>query len=66
VSEETYYILTGTARMVIDQHELSLSPGQACLIQPREWHQIFNPGDVDLQFLAICAPAWNAADSYSE
>ena len=66
VSEETYYILAGTARMVIDGRELALLSGQACLIQPHEWHQIFNPGETDLEFLAVCTPPWNAADSFSD
>ncbi len=66
ISEETYYILSGQSRMVIDGREFALIPGQACLIQPGEWHQIFNSGEEDLQLLAICSPAWNAADSYTE
>jgi len=63
VSEETYYILRGAARMVIDEHTFQLAPGQACLIQPGERHQIFNLGDEDLQFIAVCAPAWRSEDS---
>jgi mannose-6-phosphate isomerase-like protein (cupin superfamily) len=66
VSEETYYLLSGTARMVIDDHELTLVPAQACLILPGQWHQVFNPGEDNLEFLAICAPAWSPHDSYSE
>jgi len=63
VSEETYYILRGAARMVIDERIFQLAPGQACLIQPGERHQIFNLGDEDLQFIAVCAPPWQAGDS---
>jgi mannose-6-phosphate isomerase-like protein (cupin superfamily) len=66
VSEETYYILSGTARMVIDGREITLVPAQACLIQPGERHQIFNPGESNLEFLAVCAPAWSPQDSYSD
>jgi mannose-6-phosphate isomerase-like protein (cupin superfamily) len=63
VSEESYYILRGTARMVIDERVFQLTPGQACLIQPQEHHQIFNSGDEDLEFIAVCAPAWTPDDS---
>jgi len=63
-SEETYYILNGEGWMRIDQKEFSLHPGQACLIEPGENHQIFNRGQVDLEFLAVCAPAWVPEDSY--
>ena len=64
ISEETYYVLDGHARMIIDGHEFELSPGQACLIMPGEVHQIFNDLDQDLDFLAICAPAWVPEDSF--
>jgi mannose-6-phosphate isomerase-like protein (cupin superfamily) len=63
VSEETYYLLRGAARLVVDGQALVLLPGQACLIQPGERHQIHSVGDEDLEFLAICAPAWVADDS---
>lgn len=63
VSEETYYLLRGLARMVVDGQAFRLLPGQACLIHPGERHQIHNIGDEDLEFLAVCAPAWVADDS---
>jgi mannose-6-phosphate isomerase-like protein (cupin superfamily) len=64
VSEETYYILAGQGRIVVDERETTLSPGQACLIVAPEVHQIFNDGEGDLEFLAVCAPAWSAEDSF--
>ncbi len=66
LSEETYYVLKGTARMVIDEDIFSLVPGQACLILPGQTHRIFNSGEADLEFLAISAPAWVPSDSYFE
>jgi mannose-6-phosphate isomerase-like protein (cupin superfamily) len=63
-SEETYYILKGVARMVIDEDIFSFSPGQACLILPGQTHRIFNTGEGDLEFLAVSAPAWVPGDSY--
>jgi len=62
-TEESYYILRGTARLVLDEKEYDLHPGQACLIKTNQIHQIFNTGSSDLEFLAICAPAWSAEDS---
>lgn len=64
VCEESYYILKGQARMVIDGQELLLSPGQTCLILPPQVHQLFNTGEGALEFLAVCAPAWYPEDSY--
>jgi mannose-6-phosphate isomerase-like protein (cupin superfamily) len=64
VCEETYYILQGKARMLLNGQESTLSPGQACLILPHQRHKILNTGDEPLEFLAICAPAWYPEDSY--
>lgn len=64
LSEETYYILRGEARMVVDQREFILLPGQACLIQPGEQHCILNDTSQDIEFLAVCTPAWEPGDSY--
>lgn len=66
ISEETYYILKGKGRIVIDDKEFSLTPGQACLIDIGETHQIFNDENEDLEFLAISAPAWVPDDSYED
>lgn len=67
VAEESYYILQGRARMMIAGEEAELSPGDAVLIPPTQRHQIYSIGEVDLAFLAICAPAWEPANSvYAE
>ena len=50
--------------MIIDNHEFTLLPGQACLIMPDEVHQIFNDEVIDLEFLAISAPAWTENDHF--
>jgi mannose-6-phosphate isomerase-like protein (cupin superfamily) len=63
-SEEVYYILRGEGRMRINQREFSLQPGQACLIKSGEKHQIWNRGESDLEFIAICVPAWTPEDSF--
>jgi mannose-6-phosphate isomerase-like protein (cupin superfamily) len=63
-SEETYYLLHGMAKVVVNGQDYTLHPGQACLIEPGETHQIFNRGESDLEFLAVCAPAWTPADSF--
>jgi mannose-6-phosphate isomerase-like protein (cupin superfamily) len=64
VSEETYYILKGQARMIIDGKEFTLSPGQSCLIMPGEVHQVFNDEAETLEFLVICAPPWTPDDFF--
>jgi mannose-6-phosphate isomerase-like protein (cupin superfamily) len=64
LSEESYYILTGQALIIIDAEEQTLSPGQACLIKPPSKHEIYNPGNQELTFLAVCSPAWSPSDSF--
>lgn len=66
ICEETYYILQGYARMVVDGRMHVISPGQVCLVMPGQVHQIFNAGSEALEFLAVCAPAWYPQDSYYE
>jgi mannose-6-phosphate isomerase-like protein (cupin superfamily) len=64
LAEETYYVLTGEGRMVVENRPTQLKPGMACLILPGEVHQIFSEGKEGLEILVICAPAWRPDDSY--
>lgn len=63
VAEETYYILSGVAKMIVNDVEYKLVPGDAMLINTLERHQIFNAGDIDLEFIVVCAPAWTPDNS---
>jgi len=62
-TEESYFILKGQARMILDDEEAALAPGQAVLIQPPKPHKIINIGETDLEFLAICVPAWEPTNT---
>ena len=63
VAEETFYILRGNARLRVDEEEFDLSPGQACLIEPFEIHQVLSVGSEELVFLAVSSPPWVPEDS---
>ena len=63
VAEESYYILQGAARLVLDGETYTLTAGQAVAITPPSVHQIFNDGPDALHFLAICVPAWTPNNS---
>ena len=63
LSEETYYILKGTAKIIVDDEEFQLTPGDAVLIQPPEKHQIYNSGEEILEFITVSAPPWVSEDS---
>lgn len=62
-AEETYYILKGNATIMIDGKRHSLSPGDAVLIEPDEQHQIFPNDKENLEFIVVCAPAWEPSNS---
>ncbi len=63
-SEETYFVLQGRAKLLVNGEEVHLSQGQACLVEPGEVHAIASPGG-ELHFLAISVPPWTPDDSYS-
>jgi len=62
-AEESYYILSGKARMDMDGTSTTLGPGDSVVILPDHIHQIANAGDNDLVLLAICVPAWTPDNS---
>jgi len=54
--EETYYILKGRGKLVIDGKNYLVHPGDAVLISPPERHQIFAIGKKALEFVVVDAP----------
>lgn len=64
ISEETYYILQGEAQIRVNEKDFKLHTGNACYLAPGDIHRIENKGDVDLEFLALCTPAWVPDDSF--
>ena len=61
--EETYYILKGQGKLLVNEQVHIVSPGDAILISPTDSHQIFAEGDAVLEFLAVSAPPWTPNDS---
>jgi mannose-6-phosphate isomerase-like protein (cupin superfamily) len=63
VAEESYYILSGKARVQVGEEESIVSSGQIILIPPGKSHKIENIGEEALEFLAICVPAWQQGNT---
>jgi len=63
ITEEIYYILSGTGRMQIGSEARSVAPGDGIAIPPGAPHQIRNTGPADLVFLCCCAPAYEHQDT---
>ena len=63
VAEESYYFLRGKGKLQIEDEEAMVLPGQAVLIPPKKRHKIVNIGETDLEFIAVCVPAWEPTNS---
>jgi mannose-6-phosphate isomerase-like protein (cupin superfamily) len=63
LAEESYYFLKGKGTLVIEDEETTVFPGQAVLIRPTKRHKISNTGETDLEFLAVCVPAWKPTNT---
>lgn len=61
-STEVYFILEGEALMHINDETEVLSAGQAVYIPPNSRQWIENVGEIDLKFLCVVSPPWDAGD----
>ncbi|MFM7207531.1 MAG: cupin domain-containing protein [Planctomycetaceae bacterium] len=66
VTEEIYYILSGTADMTLGDETRAVSPGDAIAIPPGIRHTIRNTGTAELVFLCTCAPGYEHSDTFLE
>jgi mannose-6-phosphate isomerase-like protein (cupin superfamily) len=66
VTEEIYYILTGTASMTLGNETRPVGPGDAIAIPPGLRHTIKNTGSQELVFLCTCAPGYEHSDTFLE
>ena len=66
VTEEIYYILSGTALMTLAAESRPVGPGDAIAIPPGMRHTIRNTGPEELVFLCTCAPGYEHADTFLE
>lgn len=64
VTEEIYYILSGTADMSLADETRSVRPGDAIAIPPGVRHTIRNTGPGELVFLCTCAPGYEHSDTF--
>jgi mannose-6-phosphate isomerase-like protein (cupin superfamily) len=56
-AENIYYILEGTAQVIIDGRKVIAGPGLAIWIPPNERHGVENVGEGELRLIEIKAPA---------
>ncbi|MFM1904955.1 MAG: Oxalate decarboxylase OxdD [Planctomycetota bacterium] len=66
VTEEIYYILSGSGDMTLGDETRPVGPGDAIAIPPGARHTIRNTGATELVFLCTCAPGYEHADTFLE
>jgi mannose-6-phosphate isomerase-like protein (cupin superfamily) len=66
VTEEIYYILSGSGDMTLGHETRPVGPGDAIAIPPGARHTIRNTGTDELVFLCTCAPGYEHADTFLE
>jgi mannose-6-phosphate isomerase-like protein (cupin superfamily) len=66
VTEEIYYILSGSAAMTLGEETRPVGPGDAIAIPPGQRHTIRNTGADELVFLCTCAPGYEHTDTFLE
>ncbi|MEM1270750.1 MAG: cupin domain-containing protein [Bacteroidota bacterium] len=55
---EVYYVLSGTARMHVDDEVRAIGPGDTVYIPPHATQYVENTGSTEFAFLCIVDPAW--------
>lgn len=63
IAEETYFIIKGTGRIVMDGKEFEIKPNDTVLISPEVKHQIFAGEYETLEFVVSCAPVWEPTNT---
>jgi hypothetical protein len=61
---ENYYVIAGQAKVIVDDQEYFLSPGETITIFPGQKHQVFSVGEKNLTMVVRCTPAWRFSDQH--
>ena len=65
-TEEIYYILTGSGKVIIGAEGFEVGPGHAIFLPIGVSHQIINTGDHDLVFVCADAPVFDEGDVFED
>ncbi|MFQ5446912.1 MAG: cupin domain-containing protein [Saprospiraceae bacterium] len=60
-NKEVYYILSGTARLRVDDVTCEIQQGDFFCVPENALQSLENTGQTELQFLCIVSPPWTAA-----
>ena len=62
-SEELYFFTAGEGRVRVGTEEREIREGDCVVLPPGTEHKLWNTGDVPLQLLCCCAPAYSDDDT---
>jgi mannose-6-phosphate isomerase-like protein (cupin superfamily) len=51
--EETFIMIAGRAKMVVEQQSFALEPGDTLVVSPREVHMMENVGELPVEYLVL-------------
>ncbi|MHA1271533.1 MAG: cupin domain-containing protein [Candidatus Helarchaeota archaeon] len=54
--EETFYFISGSCRMFVDDTEIITRPGDAIRVDPKEKHSMINENDTPVKMVFIKCP----------
>jgi len=54
--EEVFFFLSGPGRVRLDEEEIMVGPGHCVFCPMGSFHQVINPGDTLLRFVAVVSP----------
>lgn len=63
VTEELYYIVSGSGLMTLGEKQFEVNEGDTVCIEPGTRHCIKNTGNDDLTILCCCSPAYRHEDT---
>jgi mannose-6-phosphate isomerase-like protein (cupin superfamily) len=63
ITEEIYFITSGSGRIRIENEERAVVAGDAIAIPPGLKHKLWNTGAEPLRLLCCCAPAYEHEDT---
>ena len=63
VSEELYFFTAGSGKIRVGAEERNIREGDCVVLPPGTEHKLWNTGDVPLQLLCCCAPAYSDDDT---
>jgi mannose-6-phosphate isomerase-like protein (cupin superfamily) len=63
-TEEVYYILDGTGRMIVGEEAREVGAGDAIFIPRGHTHTLENTGSTPMTLLLVCGPAYSYEDHH--